>query len=49
MKSNIEIVTFLGIQILRNHIPRNLDTKSNMNSPVPNATIKNLYNNVNLM
>ena len=30
MKPNIRIVTFLGIQIVRNHIPRNLDAKSNM-------------------
>ena len=37
-KPNIRIATFLGIQIARNHIPKNLDARSNVNSPVPNAT-----------
>ena len=39
MKPNIEIATFLGIQIVRNHIPRNLDVRSNVDSLVPNATL----------
>ena len=37
-KPNIEIVTFQGIQIARHHILRNLDDRSNVDSPVPNAT-----------
>ena len=32
MKPNIGIVTFLGIKIVRNHILRNLDVRSNVNS-----------------
>ena len=40
MKPNIRIVTFLGIQIVRNHILRNLDAMSNVDSPVPNDTSK---------
>ena len=39
IKPNIGIATFLGIQIVRNHIPRNLDARNNVNSSVPNATI----------
>ena len=39
MKPNIRIATFRGIQIVRNHIPRNLDARNNVNSSVPNATI----------
>ena len=38
IKPNIGIATFLGIQIARNHILRNLDVRSNVDSPVPNAT-----------
>ena len=41
MKPNIGIATFLDIQIARNYIPRNLDVKSNVDSPVPNATLSN--------
>ena len=37
MKPNIRIATVLDIQIIRNHILRNLDTGSNVDSPVPNA------------
>ena len=33
MKPNIGIATFLNIQIAMNHISRNLDARSNMNSP----------------
>ena len=40
MKSNIGIATSLGIQMAKNHILRNLDAKSNMNSPVPNITLE---------
>ena len=40
MKPNIRIVTFLGIQIVRNHIPRNLNAKSNVDFLIPNATIR---------
>ena len=32
MKSNIGITIFLGIQIVRNHIPKNLDNRSNVDS-----------------
>ena len=32
MKSNIRITIFLGIQIVRNHIPKNLDNRSNVDS-----------------
>ena len=39
MKPNIRIATFRGIQIVRNHIPRNLDVRNNVNSSVSNATI----------
>ena len=39
MKPNIGIATFLGIQIAKNHIPRNLDAINNMDSPVPNTTL----------
>ena len=38
MKQNIGITTFLDIQIAKNHIPKNLDARSNVNSPVPNVT-----------
>ena len=38
MKPNIGIATFLDIQIAKNHIPMNLDTRNNVDSPVPNAT-----------
>ena len=38
MKPNIRIATFLSIQIVRNHIFRNLDARSNVDSVVPNAT-----------
>ena len=38
MKPNIGIVTFLGIQITRNYIPKNLDIRSNVDFLVPNAT-----------
>ena len=38
IKSNIRVVTFLGIQIARHHIARNLDARNDMDSPVPNAT-----------
>ena len=37
-KPNIGIATFLGIQIARNHILRNLDVRSNVDSLVPNVT-----------
>ena len=40
MKPNIGITTFVGIQIARNHIPRNLDARSNVDSLVPNVTLK---------
>ena len=40
MKPNIGIATSLGIQMAMNHILRNLDAKSNMNSPVPNITLE---------
>ena len=40
MKPNIGIATSLGIQMAKNHILRNLDAKSNMNSPVPNITLE---------
>ena len=39
MKPNIGIATFLGIQIVRNHILRNLDARNNVNSPIPNAIV----------
>ena len=39
MKPNRGIATFLGIQIARNHILRNLDARSNVDSLVPNATL----------
>ena len=39
MKPNRGIATFLGIQIAKNHIPRNLDARSNVDSPIPNATL----------
>ena len=32
MKPNMGIATFLGIQIVRNHIPRNLDARNNVDS-----------------
>ena len=35
MKSNIRITIFLGIQIVRNHIPKNLDNRSNVDSIAP--------------
>ena len=38
MKQNIGIATFLGIQIAKNHILKNLNVRSNVDSPVPNAT-----------
>ena len=38
MKPNIRIATFLGIQMVRNHILKNLDVRSNMDSLVPNIT-----------
>lgn len=38
MKPNIGIAIFLGIQIVKNHIPRSLDARNNVDSPVPNAT-----------
>ena len=38
IKPNIGIITFLGIQIARYHIFRNLDARSNMDSSIPNAT-----------
>ena len=38
MKPNIRIATFLSIQIVRNHILKNLDIRSNMDSLVPNIT-----------
>ena len=38
MKLNIGIATFLGIQIAKNHILKNLNVRSNVDSPVPNAT-----------
>ena len=38
MKPDIRITTFLGIQIIRNHILKNLDIRSNMDSLVPNIT-----------
>ena len=38
VKPNIKIVTFLGIQIARDHISSNLDVKSNVDSPIPNTT-----------
>ena len=40
MKPNIGKATFLGIQIVRNHIPRNLDAKSNMDFLIRNVTLK---------
>ena len=40
MKPNIGIATFLGIQIVRNHISRNLDVRSNVDSLIPNVTLK---------
>ena len=43
MKPNIGIATFLGIQIVRNHIFRNLDARSNVDSLVPNATLEFRY------
>ena len=30
IKSNIRVVTFLGIQIARHHLPSNLDARSNV-------------------
>ena len=36
-KPNIRITTFLDIQIARNHIPRNLNARSTVDSPVSNA------------
>ena len=33
IKANIGIVTFLGIQITRYHIPSNLDARSNVDFP----------------
>ena len=38
LKPNIGIATFQDIQIARNHIPKNLDARSNVDPPVPNAT-----------
>ena len=38
IKPNIEIVTFLSIQIARHRIPSNLNVRNNVDSPVPNAT-----------
>ena len=38
MKPNIEIATFLDIQIAKNHIPMNLDARNNVDFLVPNAT-----------
>ena len=29
--------------IYKNHIPRNLDTRSNVDSPVPNATLESCF------
>ena len=40
MKPNTGIATFLGSQITRNHIRRNLDARSNVDSLIPNATFK---------
>ena len=45
MKPNIGIATFLRMWFLRNvisrnHIPRNLDVMSNVDSPVSNATLE---------
>ena len=40
MKPNIGKATFLGIQIARNHIPRNLDARSNMDFLIRNVTLK---------
>ena len=37
MKPNIGIITFLGTQIARNYIPKNIDAKSNVDSLIPNA------------
>ena len=39
MKPNIGIATFSGIPITKDHIPRNLDAKSNVDSPMLNATL----------
>ena len=38
MKPNIRIITFIGIQIARNHILKNLNAMSNVDFLVPNAT-----------
>ena len=48
MKPNIETATFLSIQIARNYIPRNLDAMSNMDSPVPNATLVSGYSSLSV-
>ena len=40
MKPNMGIATFLGIQIARNHIPRNLNAWNNVDSPLPNVTLR---------
>ena len=37
VKPNIGIFTFLGIQIAKHHTPSNLNAKSNVDSPIPNA------------
>ena len=48
MKPNIKIATFLIIQIAKNYIPRNLDARSNMDSPVPNATLVSGYSSLSV-
>ena len=40
MKSNIGITTFLGIQIVRIHIPKNLNTKNNGGFPCTKCHLK---------
>ena len=42
MKPNIRITTFLGIQIARNHILRNLDARSNVDSSMYQTSYKSL-------
>ena len=39
IKPNIGIIIFLGIQITRHHISSNLNTRSNVDSLISNATL----------
>ena len=49
MKPNIRIITFIGIQIARNHILKNQDARSNVDYSISNATLMAHLFNIKFM